>query len=753
MDSVDMILEDSLNIERINRELSVITPNNLAYVSLSRKASELNSKLMAKNLEYTAANLGYKIGAYAAYGDSKKEFIDAIFDQSLQIPAICEKTYFLSQNGVFSIRLVAYDDNNNARSFDTITVNIPGKATDSRVSGHFYILKENELLFRLYSDGNMCGEKRINLPDRDYLNEIYDIDPTETERTAMTLVDEMFYKQGIIGMEEVREQLNQIYSSIENDKIRGSESEKKSYNFVITGNPGTGKTVVSRLIGEILHKIGVIKSDEMIEADRSTLVSEYESMTSKLVKEVLDDVRDKGCLLFIDEAYSLYKPDTHGDHGQEAIDTLLKDMEDHRGEYSVIIAGYKKQIEEMLENANPGFKSRFRYKIHINDYSVDEMISAARIMLEKDGLFMTKSAESALRDSIEREKVGDTFGNIRTVRELIASAKERMDSRLNKTRSEGTEIEYEDYFLLMPSDFGSEYVYLNNGEDKPDNSNRIEESLEKLNSLTGLASAKTQVNGIINSIKVKKEMERRGLPSGNLGTLHMLFLGNAGTGKTTVARIIGDIYKDMGILKRGNFVECSASDLLGKYLGQSADNVRKKIQEALGGILFIDEAYILGRDSSTGISYNIEALDALIADVENHRDDLVVILAGYSDAMEEFLSRNQGLTSRFPNRVIFEDYSDDELMVIAKAFITNNNMFLSAEDEEPLKNLILATKKSMPDFGNARGVRNIIEKIMVAQKNRIARYIGQNATDDGGELTNEVLLTVTREDIEACRTI
>ena len=248
--------------------------------------------------------------------------------------------------------------------------------------------------------------------------------------------------------------------------------------------------------------------------------------------------------------------------------------------------------------------------------------------------------------------------------------------------------------------------------------NRLEKLLEELNNLIGLQDVKDEINSLINLIKVRKMREDFGMPMLDM-TYHMVFTGNPGTGKTTVARLVAQIYKELGLLSKGTLIETDRSGLVAGYVGQTAIKVKQVVEKALGGVLFIDEAYSL---TSNGIQNDFggEVIDTLVKMMEDHRDNLVVIVAGYKKEMEEFLKSNTGLVSRFNKFIDFPDYTIEELMKILDSMAENSGVYF----EEDAKQLLKRDIENMPDrqakaFGNARGIRNTFETIMVNQANRI----------------------------------
>ena len=283
--------------------------------------------------------------------------------------------------------------------------------------------------------------------------------------------------------------------------------------------------------------------------------------------------------------------------------------------------------------------------------------------------------------------------------------------------------------MLKSSDFGTLAI----------DEETLQDSLDKLDALIGLDSIKKEVRVMTDLMTVWNESRKRGLSTADQGnTMNLVFTGNPGTGKTTVARLIGEIYYHIGLLKRADtFVECTRADLIGEHMGETAQRVREKVQSALGGILFIDEAYALVSDDQD--SYGKEAVATLVAEIENHRDNLAVILAGYTDEMEEFLATNPGLNSRFPKKMEFPDYTLDELTAMFRYNMKKRGYILQAGDE--LLTEWIGDEMQRPDFGNGRGVRNLCDRVIERQSARIA------SSEDMSALSDEDIITVTEEDI------
>ena len=243
---------------------------------------------------------------------------------------------------------------------------------------------------------------------------------------------------------------------------------------------------------------------------------------------------------------------------------------------------------------------------------------------------------------------------------------------------------------------------------------------QELDDLIGLGSVKTEVRSLANFVKLQKEREAKGLKTAKV-SYHLVFYGSPGTGKTTVARIVGRIYKDLGVLKKGHTVETDRAGLCGQYVGQTGPKTDSVIAKALDGVLFIDEAYSLVPEGGAGNDYGQEAISTILKRMEDYRDRLVVIVAGYKNEMQRFIDSNPGLQSRFNRYIDFPDYSGDELAKIFKMYMKKNQYTLTKDAEAYLKERFeYAVAHKDRNFGNARYARNVFEKSIQAQANRLA---------------------------------
>ena len=266
----------------------------------------------------------------------------------------------------------------------------------------------------------------------------------------------------------------------------------------------------------------------------------------------------------------------------------------------------------------------------------------------------------------------------------------------------------------------------------------MKDLLAELDGYIGLQTVKEEVHNLINMASVYQLRRQHGLPTTDM-SLHLVFTGNPGTGKTMMARMMARIYRSLDILSRGQLVEVDRSGLVAGYVGQTAIKTQKVIEKAMGGVLFIDEAYALNGRSEN--DFGQEAIDTILKAMEDHRDDLVVIVAGYTDLMDRFIHSNPGLESRFNRFLLFDDYTTDEMVEIFR-MQCKKGCYQLTEEAQPLIRDYIAEESADDSFGNARGVRNLFEHVLVAQNNRLAAM---------EKITREDLMTITADDVLRAR--
>lgn len=511
----------------------------------------------------------------------------------------------------------------------------------------------------------------------------------------------------MIGLEGVKSEIRSLvnFARAQNQKReKGLRVSPVSLHLVFSGNPGTGKTTVARLVGEIFAEIGLLKKGHLVEVDRAKLVAPYVGQTAPLTEKFINEATDG--VLFIDEAYTLVKPDGN-DFGQEAIDTLLKALEDRRDSLAVIVAGYKTPMRKFIES-NAGLGSRFTRFIEFEDYDTDALVKILHKLLADQDIRFDADVENAMEKQVAemyRTRDKDNFGNARAIRNFCASIVEKQADRLAHDVNP-------DYERLVLEDIPgmSSSVSIN-----------LEDALAELQSMIGLAAVKAEVQKLVNLVKAN---QRRIAEGGKVTptTLHLVFTGNPGTGKTTVARMIGRIYAALGLLKSGHVIEVDKGDLVGQYVGATDPKTKEKIKDALDGILFIDEAYSLVSQSSASVDFGKEAIDTLLKQMEDKRERLAVIVAGYVEPMKDFIGANPGLESRFTRYIHFEDYIPDELFLIFKRLCAAEDFDLDEDASRHAYEMLEALYNQRDEnFGNGRVVRNIFDAVKEAQAERLSQ--------------------------------
>ncbi|TVL99941.1 MAG: hypothetical protein CV087_16095 [Candidatus Brocadia sp. WS118] len=572
----------------------------------------------------------------------------------------------------------------------------------------------DELRVKRVAEKELTGEQRFTFTIDDIherlRNHLKTPKPTTVEE-ALKLLDDL------VGLERVKTWLEERTSHIQviqQKRERGLKVQKPlPGHFIFVGNPGTGKTTVARRFGEIMHLLGLLGRSEPLMVTATELMDPHIGASAekalKVFRKALNGV------LFIDEAHQL----AENPSGEEVIKALVPFMSANAEHLCVICTSYPGKLHDFFK-VDPGLERRFTEVIEFEDFDEKALFEKFVNVLEVNHEFMGDGLEEEIQRLfavwVVDKKAG--FGNASAVERLVQRMREKQGVRI----AEYQVVSFSDRDLqtLLP-------------EDLPENErHRIgykpqtpETVLESLDSLVGLQQVKEMIRTIINQLKMEK------LRGGDMALApgHYVFSGNPGTGKTTVARKMGEMFRALGILKKGHLIETARADLVAGYVGQTAIKTREILESALDGVLFIDEAYELISDERD--SFGKEAVNTLVAFMENNRHRLCIIVAGYPEPMQRFLNANPGLKSRFAQILFFENYNGDEMLQIFQLMAEQRKRMLGPGVEEKLLAIFRQWERTADQqFGNGRAVRNLLDAMMAKQDNRLAKVADQFKVDD-----------------------
>ena len=697
--------KDTTSIPKNKRTDFVYFPNDTAEVFLCKLFDADEESITGKRKYYTE--------------------IDADATDSIGVEVIFNNPFFRIETNIFEGKAVWYlNDFQKHVNYFELTVR---DDWDSVVFTQNYNLKEKQkwdlgqgkveiylndfkIAEKWFWIGNVGIEEIIEtpLPKKTKSNapfENSEIQEPDSQKSLDKLLAEL---DEFVGLENVKKSVKNFVDYLafmRERKNRGLKAQEGiSINTIFTGNPGTGKTTIARLLGDIFKAMGILEKGHVVEVDRSALVGQYIGETAQKTEKVIESAMQG--ILFIDEAYTLVKKDGGQDFGQEAIDILLKRMEDKKGQFAVIAAGYPEPMETFLKS-NPGLKSRFTQFITFDDYAPAELIEILKLQLQKEEYVLSEDAETILLKHFTKlyRAKDETFGNARLARGISVDLKLSLSKRyLSTPESQRTT---ESMMTIQKEDVENIFEDVkNNSVNIPIDEDALTDALNELDKLVGLASVKKEIQDLI---KLARYFTEQGESVRSKFSSHILFLGSPGTGKTTIARIFSKIYSALGILPKGHLVEVDRQNLVGSHVGETAQKTTSIINKAIGGTLFIDEAYTLIAGAS-GNDFGKEAIDTLLKRMEDDRGKFITIAAGYTDEMKKFISSNPGIKSRFTKSFFFEDYTPVELLTLTKIYVNNKSASLGPEAQEKLEkhfNEIYRTRDK--EFGNARLVRTMVD--------------------------------------------
>ena len=622
----------------------------------------------------------YTVDIFSDGSEELNEMLKALWsaiEAIMKAPVLVKKFTY-----TFSDGLVVIDDEVNKVLLERI--NARYSDFDRIVNDNGFLSdKSDDQLFEIY-------DKLIELDTFGFLG---------INKTVLLKIGESEKKlKELIGLDDIKESIKKIKAYA----LANKGSDDLNIHMCFLGNPGSGKTEVARQIAGILYENKILPSNRIVEVDRSGLVSQYVGETAIKTMDVIQEAM--GGVLFVDEAYSLVPKESGFDYGSEAVATLIKAMEDYRGKFCVILAGYKNEMLQML-STNPGFRSRIQFTLDFPNYSRDELKDITELMLKSRNYTIDSGALNRILDITDVKRKDPNFANAREIRNILDQV--IMCQNVRCAGTDEREIGIVDVNKYI-HDAKINLPTTGDGLEK-----KVLTSEEELDRLIGLEAVKHMIK------KIKAYAKRnKGDADFNL---HMCFYGNPGTGKTEVARILSKILYDAGVLGEAKLVETDGQGLLGKYVGETAPKTKAKIDDAMNGVLFIDEAYSIV-DSGSFLSggatnYGDEAIAVLLKEMEDHRGQFCVILAGYKSEMKKMLSTNPGFESRIQFTIEFPDYTREELGKIARLILEKKKYII---EDKALDSILDITDyyREQPNFANARTVRNILDRVLMNQNLR-----------------------------------
>ncbi|KAI6120180.1 P-loop containing nucleoside triphosphate hydrolase protein [Pisolithus croceorrhizus] len=507
--------------------------------------------------------------------------------------------------------------------------------------------------------------------------------------------------QSLTGLESVKDSVRNFFALIETNYQRELDEKEPmamSLNRVFLGSPGTGKTTVAQLYGKILAELGLLSNGEVVVKNPADFVGGYLGHSEKNTKAILSSTMGK----------IPSKP--------AVIDTMVAEIQSVPGEdRCVLLLGYKQQMEEMFQNVNPGLARRFAIEnaFTFEDFTEPQLMQILDFKLKSQDLSATDDAKRVAKDLLSRMKNRPNFGNAGEVENLLGLAKARYQKRMATVpAARRAQVTFE------PQDFDPDH-------------NRDQ------NASTNLAKLFEDVVGCDDVIKkledyqkIARAMKAQGLDMRTQIPSNFIFKGPPGTGKTSTARKLGQVYYDMGFLSSVEVVECSASDLVGQYVGHTGPKTKAVFEKALGKVLFVDEAYRLGEGP-----FAKEAMDEIVGLMtqERYMNKLIIILAGYEDEMNALLQVNPGLSSRFAEEIVFQNMTSDQCLTLLDKDLRKSGILIAelrnpASAEYPALRRTIESMSSLPSWGNARDMKTIGKRMVQKAFSNVADNPGQPAS-------------------------
>lgn len=545
-----------------------------------------------------------------------------------------------------------------------------------------------------------------------------------------------------IGLKNVKQSLldfTTYLNFVQERKQKGiNVQENLTPHCIFLGNPGTGKTKIARILGKFYKSIGLLENGHVIEVDRSALVGEFIGATAQKTEQVI--AQAIGGILFIDEAYSLKPSNDLKDFGQEAIEIILKRMEDYRGKFIVIVAGYPSLMNAFM-NSNPGLKSRFTHTFVFEDYSAEELAEIYKQFASKEKYILSDDASEELINSLELviSRADKSFGNARFIRNIFHETKIQLSKRYQLLNYE--ERNYSALSTIIRKDIIRAFnVYNNQAQNIRFNNKKIEKYLSDMNDLVGLDDVKLSVNKFLSSAKVDNLKKINGISSSSKN-LNSIFIAQPGSGTSTIAKLLGKILKELNLIEFGNVIEIDSSLFYGMNNIESYFVIDKLFQESGGNIILINDAINTLRTKN---DFSDSLLQYFLKKLYLNQNKVSAILYSTREEIQELIQSFPVIENQFPNIFNFQEYSNRQLLEIGWKICKKKNYILDEGAWQLLYEIICAARAEVTkNFYNARTVNEILNQAIAAQENRILNFTNLNESD---------LMTLTYQDFEVLLT-
>lgn len=610
---------------------------------------------------------------------------------------------------------------------------------NQQIIKHYFQIGTQEVINFL--DENEQPDSYSNKQNTQQPKKLEQLQKTNSDNNSIKSLFEEF--DNLVGLHNLKQSLRDFISYLEfvkERKAKGIETnENISANCIFLGNPGTGKTTVARILGRFFKAIGLLKNGHVVEVDRASLIGEYIGETAQKTEKVINQAL--GGILFIDEAYSLKRDKNSNDFGQEAIDIILKRMEDYKDKFFVIAAGYPELMEKFI-NSNPGLKSRFTHHFYFDDYNSSELAEIFKIFSEKEKYSFNEDAEKFLIEKLDSliDNTDGSFGNARFIRNLFSETKIELSKRYHLLEDE--EKDFYSLNTILISDIQSAWLNINNRNNSVVKSNeKIDRYVNEINNLVGLSSVKTTFNRIIASIKVDKLKSEKSISSVHK-TYNSIFIAEPGSGTSTVARLFAKSLFASNKLSKGQLIEIDSSlfsglSKLDAYL--TMDELFKKLS---GNVILVNDVtaslQCLKHFSDSLLQYFLKKLYLM-------NDEVTAILSGTREEIEIIIESFPVLESQFPNKFEFEPYTNRQLLEIALSICQKKNYQLDEGAWQQLLELIDEMRQGKNrNFYNARSIKELLNRAISIQEDRILSMPNIQGSD---------LMTITYDDLTTLRTI